>query len=185
MPNGITIGGTVTDQNGSFVISNLPPQTLVVAITADNFGNISQSIMLNPGQALETNISLLPSVGVLRGSVFNEQTGQPIVGATLEVFDYTRGMIATVVTDTFGFYEAPNLFPGLYRLIASAKTFGAIVQEANIELGQETILNFFLPPNPGTIQGTISNRQTGNPFRCLYYHSSVFTYGPHYCIFIN
>ncbi|MED4278752.1 carboxypeptidase regulatory-like domain-containing protein, partial [Priestia megaterium] len=163
LPNGITIGGTVTDQNGSFVISNLPPQTLIVAITADNFGSISQSIMLNPGQALETNISLLPSVGVLRGSVFNEQTGQPIVGATLEVFDYTRGMIATVVTDTFGFYEVPNLFPGLYRLIASAKTFGAIVQEANIELGQETILNFFLPPNSGTIEGTISNRQTGEP----------------------
>ncbi|MBY0090740.1 carboxypeptidase regulatory-like domain-containing protein [Priestia aryabhattai] len=161
LPNGITVGGAVTDQNGSFVISDLPPQTLVLAITADNFGIISQSVMLNPGQALETNISLLPSVGILRGSVFNEQTGQPIAGATLEVFDYTRGMIATIVTDTFGFYEVSNLFPGSYRLIASAQSYGAIVQEANIEAGQETILNFFLPPNPGTIQGTISNRQTG------------------------
>ncbi|MEI2325688.1 carboxypeptidase regulatory-like domain-containing protein [Priestia megaterium] len=161
LPNGIVVGGTVTDQNGSFVVNNLPPQTLVISIAADNYGSSSQSIILTPGQSTETNISLLPSVGVLRGTVFNEQTEQPIAGVTLEVFDFTRGMIATVVTDTFGFYEVPNLFPGLYRLIATAKGYGAIVQEVSISVNQETVLNFFLPPNPGTIQGTITNRQTG------------------------
>ncbi|MED4051937.1 carboxypeptidase regulatory-like domain-containing protein [Priestia megaterium] len=161
LPNGIVVGGTVTDQNGSFIVNNLPPQTLVISITADNYGSSSQSIILTPGQSTETNIGLLPSVGVLRGTVFNEQTEQPIAGVTLEVFDFTRGMIATVVTDTFGFYEVPNLFPGLYRLIATAKGYGAIVQEVTISVNQETVLNFFLPPDPGTIQGTITNRQTG------------------------
>ncbi|GAB1765757.1 carboxypeptidase regulatory-like domain-containing protein [Priestia megaterium] len=163
LPNGTIVGSGVTDTIGSVSISNLPPQTLNVSVTANNFGSLSQSVILTPGQVAQITIALSPEVGRLQGTVVNELTGEPIAGTTLKVFDFTRGIIATVMTDTFGFYEIQNLSSNLYRVIASAQGFGSTVQEAMVTANQQTVLDFFLPPNSGSIQGTVVNQQTGNP----------------------
>ncbi|WWB87080.1 carboxypeptidase regulatory-like domain-containing protein [Priestia aryabhattai] len=163
LPNGTIVGSGVTDTNGSVSILNLPPQTLNVSVTANNFGSLSQSVILTPGQVAQITIALSPEVGRLEGTVVNELTGELIAGATLKVFDFTRGIIATVMTDTFGFYEIQSLSSDLYRVIASAQGFGSTVQEAMVVANQQTVLEFFLPPDAGSIQGTVVNQQTGNP----------------------
>lgn len=163
LPSGTVVGIGVTDANGFAAIGNLPPQSLNLSITAENFSSFSQAVNLSPGQTLNTAVSLAAQIGTLSGSVFNAGTSSPITGATIEVFDFTRGLIATVATDAFGNYLVQNLSAGVNRVIASAENFGSTVQEATVFANQQTVLNFSLPPNPGTIQGTVVNQQTGDP----------------------
>ncbi|NGY75498.1 carboxypeptidase regulatory-like domain-containing protein [Bacillus megaterium] len=83
-------------------------------------------------------------------------------GATIQIFNFTRGLVATVVTDQTGQYRADNLAPGTYRVIASNQNFGSLVQETDVAVNEVTTLNFNLSPNPGSV-GTVFNQQTGQP----------------------
>ncbi|MFS0766942.1 carboxypeptidase regulatory-like domain-containing protein [Peribacillus phoenicis] len=163
LPNGSVTGVGVTDVNGFVSIENLPAQSLNLSVSADNFSSFSQAINLVPGQTINTSVSLESQIGTLSGTIFDANTQRPIAGATVEVFDFTRGLITTAVTDAFGNFQVQNLSAGVYRFIASVQNYGSTVQESTIAANQQTVLNIFLPPNPGSIQGTIFNQQTGDP----------------------
>lgn len=163
LPNGTVVGIGVTDANGFASIGSLPPQSLNLSVAAENFSSFSQAVNLSPGQTLNISVSLAAQIGTLSGSVLNAGTSAPIAGATVEVFDFTRGLTATVATDAFGNYQVQNLSAGVYRVIASADNFGSTVQEATVFANQQTVLNFSLPPNPGSIQGIVVSQQTGEP----------------------
>ncbi|MEK1833439.1 carboxypeptidase regulatory-like domain-containing protein [Priestia megaterium] len=159
--NGLPISNAITDSNGNFLISNLPPTTVIVSAVAPDFGSSSRSVILTSGETVNTSLSLTPNPGIINGVITNKQTGDVISGATIQVFDFTLALVATVVSDIKGFYQFASLTPGLYQVIASTENFGSSIQYVQVPSNQVTSVNFDLSPNPGSIFGTVVNEQTG------------------------
>jgi len=77
----------------------------------------------------------------LSGTV-TDPSGAAIVGAQISVTNRATGVNRAVVTDSAGFFAAPNLTPGNYDVTVSAAGF-AKAKELGIELtvGAQQVLN--------------------------------------------
>ena len=77
----------------------------------------------------------------LSGSV-TDPSGAAIVGAQVSINNRATGVNRSVVTDSAGFYSAPNLAPGRYDVTVSAAGF-ATAKELDTELtvGAQQVLN--------------------------------------------
>ncbi|WP_394549209.1 MSCRAMM family protein [Priestia aryabhattai] len=107
-------------------------------------------------------MSLNPSPGSLTGSVIGEN-GQPIIRATVQVFDITNGLVSTAITNNFGQYAISGLTPGNYRVVFSAPGFERLAAGSTILANESTILNVQLDSLFATISGTVINAQTSTP----------------------
>ncbi|MBN9654118.1 carboxypeptidase regulatory-like domain-containing protein [Halobacillus sp. GSS1] len=161
--NGLPITSTVTDVNGEFAISGLPATTVTVSATAPGYGTASTAVILTAGATVETTLSLVPNPGGVFGAVFAQSTADPIPGAVVQIFDETRALVVTLVTDPDGSYQFSSLAPGTYRVVVTAVGFGAAVQDIEVIANQQTQLDFALQLNPGNIRGMVFNAVTGDP----------------------
>src|SRR5215469_14158201 len=86
------------------------------------------------------------TAGRIRGSV-RDTTGAVMTGATVTITDEQRATSRVVTTDDTGTYVAPNLPPGVYKLVATAKGFKS-VERRNIavEVATDLALDFDLAP---------------------------------------
>lgn len=82
--------------------------------------------------------------GVLKGTIKDKLTNQPLIGANVEIINTTTG----TVTDLDGKYILENLKPGLYTIEVTYIGYD-MKREAEIEVQQirPTILNFELTEN--------------------------------------
>ncbi|RDY67621.1 PEGA domain-containing protein, partial [Halobacillus trueperi] len=161
--NGLPITSTVTDENGNFSIPGLPPTTVIVSAVAPGYGTASTAVLLSPNATVSTTLALVANPGGVTGTVTAEGTGDPISGAVVQVFDATRALVATLVTDPDGVYQFSNLSAGAYRIVVTASGFGAAIQDVDIASNQITQADFVLSENPGNIQGLVFNEATGEP----------------------
>ncbi|MED4452355.1 carboxypeptidase regulatory-like domain-containing protein, partial [Metabacillus fastidiosus] len=161
--NGIIIATRITDQNGQTVFTSLPSGSLVITADALSFGTASTTIFANNGDVLNTTLSLSPNPGNLTGFVSNIANGDPIPNAVVQLFDFTNTLIQTAVSDQFGRYSFQGISPGVYTVITNAVDFGQQSAGAVISSDEISILSFALTPNPGTIQGFVTNALTGAP----------------------
>ncbi|MGG0853609.1 carboxypeptidase regulatory-like domain-containing protein, partial [Metabacillus fastidiosus] len=163
--NGIVITTRVTDQNGQTVFTNLPSGSLIVTADAPSFGIASTTVFANNGDVLSTILNLSPNSGNLTGFVSNIANGNPIPNAVIQLFDFTNTLIQTAVSDQFGRYSFQGISPGVYTVITNATDFGQQSAGAIISSDETSILGFALTPNPGTIQGFVTNALTGAPIQ--------------------
>jgi hypothetical protein len=79
--------------------------------------------------------------GSIAGTVRGE-SGAAMPGVHVSVTDVTASAVRTVITDTDGFYSAPDLPPGNYEMTLSAPGFVTQVLTAiNVAVGGERVLN--------------------------------------------
>ncbi|MFQ3545546.1 carboxypeptidase regulatory-like domain-containing protein [Halobacillus rhizosphaerae] len=161
--NGLPITNTVTDENGNFSIPGLPPTTVIVSAVAPGYGAASTAVLLTPNATVSTTLALVANPGGVTGTVTAEGIGDPISGAVVQIFDGTRALVATLVTDPDGVYQFSSLSAGIYRIVVSATGFGTAVQDVRIASNQLTQADFILSENPGNIQGLVINEFTGEP----------------------
>ncbi len=162
-PDGIFISREVTGENGQFTFAGLPPRVLVVSTTAENFGSDTATVILNPEETSVVTLRLSPNPGSLTGLVTDLQTGNAISGSVVLISTETGSQLTNTVSDGFGQFLVEGLNPGSYRAIVSADGFSTQTASFTIRSGIQTVLSFALTPQPGTIQGTIINQQTGQP----------------------
>ncbi|MEK1833446.1 carboxypeptidase regulatory-like domain-containing protein [Priestia megaterium] len=117
--DGKVIAVTTTSENGNFTIQNLPPGSVIITANALNFGADSKGVILEANTTSTTTLFLNPSPGSLTGTVINEAE-QPIVGAIVQVFDITNGLVSTIITNNLGQFTISGLTPGNYRVVFSA-----------------------------------------------------------------
>jgi hypothetical protein len=78
----------------------------------------------------------------LAGTV-KDASGAYIPNAQISIISVATGVTRTVSTDTAGFYNAPNLLPGLYNVTVSAAGFATETQSAlTLTVGAKQGLNF-------------------------------------------
>ena len=160
---GVTLATGITDGQGFFTIGNLPAGSVIVTAAAQGFGTNSIGAILTAGETTNTVLRLTPNPGRLTGRVTRADTGQPIAGAAINIFDSTQALVATVLTDSQGNYTVATLAPGRYRVVASANGFANGIGGASIESDTETVLNFALANQPAIIQGTVRDESTNQP----------------------
>ncbi|WP_281658304.1 carboxypeptidase regulatory-like domain-containing protein [Halobacillus sp. Cin3] len=161
--NGLPITGAVTDSEGNFSISGLPPSPMIISAVAANYGAASAAVLLSPGAVVTTTLALQPNPGGVAGSVSSEDSGDPIVGAVVEIIDRTGALIATVVTDPDGAFQFSGLATGVYRLNVSAEGFGNANQDIEVISGQLAQTDFSLSENPGRLEGLVIEQDSGVP----------------------
>ncbi|MFC7370130.1 carboxypeptidase regulatory-like domain-containing protein [Fictibacillus iocasae] len=161
--NGVFISSGTTDNNGGFVIQNLPAGTFNVTANASGFGTDSRSVTLTPGETEFTQLSLLPNPGSITG-IIRDAAGTPVAGATVRVLDSTGAFVATVLSDSSGLYLVPGLSAGSYQVNVNAEGFQTVVEGAQVVSNTATTLNITLSTvPPGAVQGIVTSSVTGLP----------------------
>jgi hypothetical protein len=101
-----------------------------------------------------------PEAGTLSGTVTDDDTGDPIAGALVEI----GGQSDTTAAD--GTYSIASVPVGTYDVTASKAGYtSSTVNDVAITDGNTTTQDFALTPvpGPGTLTGTITNSATGLP----------------------
>lgn len=159
----VVVSRTVTDDNGNYVVSNLQPGNYAVTAAADDFQLENSGVIINSGQVSTVNFSLSPNPATITGTIINEATGEPIVGAAIEVriLDLNGNQIAATFSDTNGTYTIQNLAPGTYTVVVSAPDFQTNSASVTLTAGETENVSIGLRPSPGGITGSIVNASTG------------------------
>jgi hypothetical protein len=93
--------------------------------------------------------------GSMEGRVI-DQTGAVVTGAKVAIRNVETGQERVVTTNTEGFYRAPFLPLGAYRVIASYQGFANVTQEnIQVTLNQTVVANFELKPSAASAEVTI------------------------------
>ncbi|UTE75620.1 carboxypeptidase regulatory-like domain-containing protein [Rossellomorea sp. KS-H15a] len=162
--NNIQVGSVITDSNGNYMVSGLPPGSYTVVVSAPNYTTESVAAMIENGQTTTVNVTLNEDPGTLTGFV-RDTNNVPIPGGSVIVQISTGAgiIVATTVTAPDGSYTVPNLAPGNYTVVAAASNFQAATQGVTISSNTTSIVNFNLASDPGSISGIVTNAQTGTP----------------------
>lgn len=170
----ILIGFADTDINGNYTIPNLPPGSYTITVTAIGYQSKTNGALVVSGMTTIENFALIQPPGAISGTVTNAGNGNPIPGASVNVFKGLT-LIASVLTDSNGNYTIDTLSPGNYLVSAGAQQFSTSVVGAIVTAGNTTIVNFSLTANPGTISGTVIDSVTQTPISgsIVQVHNSV------------
>ncbi|NGY75506.1 hypothetical protein F6Y02_00825 [Bacillus megaterium] len=152
-----------TNQSGVYQYQNLAPGSYRLIATANNFGAVTQDTQVTSEATTTLNFNLTPGPGTITGSVFNQQTGAPIAGASIAIRQFSPfgPIISTITTNIQGQFTVFNLTPGAYTAVASDPNFGTESASTLVQSNSVSTVLLNLSPDPGIVQGTITSAQTG------------------------
>ncbi|MFC4303031.1 carboxypeptidase regulatory-like domain-containing protein [Cohnella boryungensis] len=154
--NGIAVASVFADENGSFIVGNLSPETYSVVASADGFQTSSAAADVLPSGNTSVSLLLRPNPGTVLGLVLDAVTSVPIFRAIVTVTDRNNLVAGSALVDAQGNYQIDGLPPGNYSIVVTALnyqsgTFGAVVHP-----DASSPYNLALQPNPGTILGKVA-----------------------------
>lgn len=104
-----------------------------------NFSKLSGLFLLF--LALAASLTIQAQTGTIRGTIVDDKTNEPLIGASVLVEGTTSGAAA----DLDGNYVIHNVAPGTYVLRASYVAYRpVIIQNVVVEKDTETVLNFVM-----------------------------------------
>jgi len=98
-------------------------------------------------------VSAQETRGTINGRVYDKQTGA-MVGADVTITNSDTGAVTRFTTNETGYYEAPLLLPGKYRISASADGFKTSIREG-FELQVSQTLSIDLKLEVGAVTETV------------------------------
>ncbi|MCR8845088.1 carboxypeptidase regulatory-like domain-containing protein [Paenibacillus sp. SC116] len=150
--NGFRLAVTVTDSNGQFTFSSLPPDQYTVTASTDGYQANTVGVIVQPGLTTPTAIGLVPQPGTITGLITPN-----VPNAIVKLYNGNHIFIAVVATDENGRYTFTNLAPGNYEIAALAPEYAASTAGAFVNSNATTELNITLQPNPAQFSGTITS----------------------------
>ncbi len=152
----VTVNFGITDSNGNYLISGIPPGNFTVQAIATTFQTAVQGANVQADLTTVVNFGLLQQPSSIAGQVSNIATGFPVPGATIKAFQ-NNVLIATEVTGNNGTYTMPSLVPGNYIVTAQITNYQISTQAATVLFNVTTPVDFLLTAQPGTLVGHVSN----------------------------
>lgn len=163
-----------TNVQGQYQINNVTPGALTIQVSLSDFATVSGSGSISAGQTLAFSPTLQPLgdvVAMIQGTVIDQDTGQPVEGATINLNSGTQNIDAT--TDAAGQYLISDVVPGSATLTASQT--GYQTQVGTVTINNSVVVNFspILVPegstdnsvNNSAILGKVVDRQTDSPIQ--------------------
>ncbi len=87
--------------------------------------------------------------GIIRGNVFDKETGDPIIYGTVRLLGTSLGDN----TDEDGFFAIPNVPPGNYRMVATYIGYDSTVVDVSVKAGGIVFKNIYLTPAAVELSG--------------------------------
>lgn len=156
----------------------VPGSTYFYRVTSINTLTLIESA---PSNIAHIAIPINQNLGVIRGTVTDEASGQPIKNITLQFMSTTAPEWVQILSDQAGYYET-TLKPDTYLIKAQpsplspyiAEYYNNILNQANatpvpVTGGSATTINFALAksgpaPSPaGTVSGRVTDEASGRP----------------------
>jgi protocatechuate 3,4-dioxygenase beta subunit len=100
------------------------------------------------------------ATGGAAGNVLNSINGQPVDNVVVRLLSGATE-IAVTQTDLYGDYNFTNIAPGTYNIEFSKADFNTLVQPVAITASNVTVVNTFLTPVPGNLEGTVTSEGAG------------------------
>ncbi|GMK38662.1 hypothetical protein PCCS19_17160 [Paenibacillus sp. CCS19] len=148
-----------TDEEGSFVISNLVPDNYLVVARLAGFSAKQLGALIQPLQATQLTFVLQEENGRIAGTI-RDDAGKPLQGVVISVSQNILGIqtfVSQSITDLSGTYAVSGLTPSEYILVASIQGFQNGTAIAVVQPGQETTVDLTLLPSPGNIAGKVTD----------------------------
>ncbi|MFC0186763.1 carboxypeptidase regulatory-like domain-containing protein [Fictibacillus aquaticus] len=161
----VLISRVVTDTNGDFNIGELLPGSYNVIANIDNYQTGLIGAIIIAGETSTVNFTLAPDPAGITGLVINEETSQPISGASIEIqlLDSNGVIVRSTFTDTDGSFIVEFLMPGTYTIIVSSEGFQASSASIQLTPGSVSFITITLTPAPGFVSGLVADSLTGLP----------------------
>lgn len=158
--NNILINAVPANSDGTFQFLNLAPGVFVVTATAPGYAASQAGATVSAGQTSNVSLTMLPNPASVSGTIF-DPGGDPVGNAVIDILDLNGVAVGTGETDADGHYTVGNLPPGTYNVVANAPDFGQAVVGVTLQPGEgKTGVNLTLSPDPGALNGQITNRLT-------------------------
>ena len=155
LENGIIVESVQSNEDGSYILSEVTPANYQMRIAMNGFQTITQDISLLTNEIITVDFTL-KAFGRVTGKVIHAFTGEPIVRACVgmwqndAVFSYTH-------TDKNGNFSLKGL--GNHQLVVQFPKFHDLEKEIDIPPIQTVTLNFslvcFEPHPPSRIVGQV------------------------------
>ncbi|HRF41688.1 MAG TPA: carboxypeptidase-like regulatory domain-containing protein, partial [Saprospiraceae bacterium] len=78
--------------------------------------------------------------GIVRGNVFDKESGEPIIYGTVRLLNTSLG----ANTDVEGFFAIPNVPPGSYQLVATYVGYDSVVVDVSVKAGGIVFKSIYL-----------------------------------------
>ena len=99
---------------------------------------IALILMLTTG--ISPNVNGQVVGGTIAGTL-TDPTGAPMPDVKVEIENVATQIATAVTTNSDGFYTAPNLLPGNYKITASRTGFATVVSQLTLTVGAQRIVN--------------------------------------------
>jgi len=160
---GVPFGLSITGAGGSYSFEGLPEGTFVVSALAPGYGAVAVPVSVAAGRTTTRDILLDPAAGVFTGRITDATTGEPVAGAAVSILTAGNLRVGEVATCSRGIYRTPGLAPGDYFLVFSGPGYAARSFSVTAEAGVETVVDVALEPDPGLVEGFVTDARTGEP----------------------
>ena len=156
---------TTTDSTGAFTLSNIPAGPQKISLSYSGYGTTTVSANIPGGSTLDLGVLPLasnPTVGVMKGTVTDADTGQPLEGVTITL---TGSYSGSAETGTDGGFVINDITPGSITFTASKQGYYSLNGSSTINAGEVTIFNFQMTPlaQPGTLTGKVFDAAANTP----------------------
>jgi fibronectin type 3 domain-containing protein/N-acetylneuraminic acid mutarotase/outer membrane biosynthesis protein TonB len=133
----------ITNLSGKYSIQDLAVDTHEITAKKKGYANYSDTIDILEGDNVY-DIVLTPTTGTIKGKVTDQESGDPIAGATITTDPEVT--VGSVETDESGEFVIEDVDPGGYEVTASAEGFESAAKDVEVEAGKESIVDFELTP---------------------------------------
>ncbi len=160
----------VTDGEGRFAAEGLLAGDYSLVIEPVDYAPLSWSASLTPGEQRDLGILELlrnlegsdPSAAIVRGQVTSEETGQPLVAATVSLV----GRAQSTRTDGQGRYQLINVAAGAITVSATKPGYYSASADVTVVAGQSVVFSSVLTSRPllgSVLEGVMSDKATALP----------------------
>ncbi len=157
----------MTDQTGGFSINNIPEGTQTLTISLTGYATAAVTVNVTSGSIIDLGdipLSANPETGIVKGTVTDASTNQPLHGASVTIDGSYTGNSAT---DTSGTFIFTNVTPGSITLTATNPGYNTVTNTGTVTAGAMLYFNAKLSPAAltGNLTGKITDSSSGMPLQ--------------------
>ncbi|MCF6137491.1 carboxypeptidase regulatory-like domain-containing protein [Pseudalkalibacillus berkeleyi] len=161
----VLVSRRVTNSNGNYSVGELNPGSYIVTASFNNYQSLLGGTIITSGDQSELDFSLSPDPSSVEGTIYNEETDEPIMGVSIlmQLIDSNGVVLATTFSNIDGEFIFENVLPNTYTVNASTDGFRSSYASVKTEPGQVSTTRIELVPIPGFITGTLTDEDTELP----------------------